>query len=233
MDKIGTSPVKKGPTRTLPDDAFQLLLIAYESYIRINQLNSTTSTCGRKSLTRIINTVTNNLYCIHFLFNKLLAESTVDFSAAVVLPVEEWRLRWTTWSNLNQWFNNWEQDLVALGFATVQEDGDGNESIHVSDDQKARILNLDESALHLDGNHCQQGRWPEVTFYDAGLPAGGVAVSKTSQCTTFITGSTAFGEALPPHFQFSMAAKSEGTERIWLDAGRCQIYDGCPWEVWV
>ena len=134
--------------------------------------------------------------------------------------MEERRLRWTTWSNLNQWFINWEQDLVALAFATVQVDVDGNESIHVSDDQKVRILNLDESALHLDGNHCQRGGRPEVTFYDAGLPAGGVAVSKTSQCTTFITGSTAFGEALPPHFQFSTAAKSEGTERIRLDVAK-------------
>ena len=175
-DMIGTSPVKKGSTHIIPNDVFQLLLIAYESYIRINQLNSTTFTCGRKSLTTIVNTITNNLYCSHFLFNKLLAESAVDFIAAVVSPVEERQLRWTMWSNLNQWFNNWEQDLVALGFATVQRDGDGNESIHVSDNKKVRFLNLDESALHLDGNHCQQGGWPEVTFYDAGLPAGSVAV---------------------------------------------------------
>ena len=215
---IGMSPVKKGKSFCIPPDVFQeMLLIAYESFIRINQLNSTTSKCNRSSLTKLVNAVTNKMFSSHFLFNKLLSESTVDFQAAVISPVEERRLRWTTYNNLNQWFMNWEQDLLGLGFATMQVDVEGNEYIHVSDEQKARILNLDESALHLDGNHCQRGGRPEVKFYDAGLPSGGVAVSKTSQSTTFIAGSNALGEAIPPHFQFSTTSKSSDTERIRLE----------------
>jgi hypothetical protein len=86
---IGMSPVKKGKSFCIPPDVFQMLLIAYESFIRINQLNSTTSKCNRSSLTKLVNVVTNKMFSSHFLFNKLLSESTVDFQAAVISPVEE------------------------------------------------------------------------------------------------------------------------------------------------
>ena len=36
---------------------------------------------------------------------------------------EDRRIRWTTWSNINAWFDNWERDLVELGFAFYDEDG--------------------------------------------------------------------------------------------------------------
>ncbi len=47
-----------------------------------------------------------------------------------------------------------------------------------------------------------------VTFYDGSLPVLGAVASKTLQSTTMITGSTALGEVIPPHFQFSTIVKS-------------------------
>lgn len=52
-----------------------------------------------------------------------------------------------------------------------------------------------------------------MLFEDPRLPRVGKATSKTSQTTTMITGSNAWGEALPPHFQFvSNAQSNEGVQ---------------------
>ncbi len=94
---------------------------------------------------------------------------------------------------------------------------DGNKIIVVANAQKSRILNLDESALTLEGNSKQQGGKPTVIFFDGGLPTHGIVASKSLQSKTFITGSNAIGEVLPPHFQFMTNAKSSENERIRLE----------------
>ncbi len=104
--------------------------------------------------------------------------------------------------------------MVNSGFATCMEDG----TVNVPDEQKKRILNLGESALLMDGSTQKKGSCPSVTLYDRSLPAHGFIASKTSQSTTLITGSTAAGEALPPHFQFSTTAKSEEHAHICLES---------------
>ncbi len=46
-----------------------------------------------------------------------------------------------------------------------------------------------------------------MSFVDGGLPAIGLAASKTSPSTTMITRSNTLGEVIPPHFQFSTNEK--------------------------
>ncbi len=136
---------------------------------------------------------------------KLQQNCNVDFKSGQAKPQEERRVCWTTYANINCLFDNWEQFLVDYGFGTIQESG----KIEVSDEQRARILNLDESALSLDGSTQKRGGHPTVRFYDGSLPVIGMIASNSSQCSTLITGSTATGEVLPPHFQFLTAAKSD------------------------
>ncbi len=69
----------------------------------------------------------------------------------------------------------------------------------------------------MDGSTQKKGGRPTVTFYDGSLPVHGLQTSKISQSTTLITGSTAAGEVLPPHFQFSTTAKTEERERVRLE----------------
>ena len=54
-------------------------------------------------------------------------------------------------------------------------------------------------------------------FYDPNLPNNVKAVSNSSVSLTFIGGSNALGEALPPHFQFSTSAKTSEHEKIRID----------------
>ncbi len=123
------------------------------------------------------------------LFNQLMHESAIDFKAGISNPIDKQRLRWTTLNNLNTWHKNWERCLIELGFASKMMGKDGKEIIVVADDQKACILNLDESAFILDWNSKQQGGQPAVTFFDEGLPTHSIVAGKSLQSTTFITGS--------------------------------------------
>ncbi len=214
---IGVSPLKMGPDGGVPEEHFKLLLLAVETYIRISQINGETSNNTATLLTKRINSTMNNISKSSHLFQRVMRECAIDFKAGVSNPIEERRLRWTTFHNLNTWHENWERCLVELGFGTKISKHDGKEIIEVDDAQKKRILNLDESALTLNGNSKQRGGRPSVTFFDGGLPSHGIVASKTSQSTTFITGSNSFGEVLPPHFQFSTNAKSSETEKIRAD----------------
>ena len=74
-------------------------------------------------------------------------------------------------------------------------------------------MNLDESCLSLNGNEIRGGR-PSVVFSDPNLPNPGKTVSKSSVSLTFIGGSNALGEALPPHLQFSTSADTSERENI-------------------
>ncbi len=49
-------------------------------------------------------------------FTKALRSSKIDFRATVSDLMEEQRMRWTTFSNLNTWFDHWEENLVNLWF---------------------------------------------------------------------------------------------------------------------
>ena len=102
-----------------------------------------------------------------------------------------------TYLNIKSWFDNWERDLLELVFAKVGSYG----KTDILKEQLAKIVNIDETSLVLDGSKCNRGGKPEITFYSPNLPNLGKVTIKTSTVATMITGSTAAGE-LPPHFQF-------------------------------
>ena len=54
-----------------------------------------------------------------------------------------------------------------------------------------------------------------MSFEDPRLPRVGKATSKTLQTATMITGSNAWGKALPPHFQFTTNAQTVDGIQIW------------------
>ena len=100
--------------------------------------------------------------------------------------------------------------MVKLGFAFTND----NDNTVIPDEQLERILNIDETCLVMDGSKCNHGGRPKVMFYSQTLPNLRKSTIKSSVSTTMITGSTAAGEAIPPHFQFSTTSKSEETQRV-------------------
>eukprot|EP00984_Skeletonema_dohrnii_P018305 scaffold8528_cov85-Skeletonema_dohrnii-CCMP3373.AAC.1 len=218
--RVGTSPKKTGPKGNFDDETVLKLSNAMESYIQIQQLNGGSGDVTFKKLEKLLKQCTakkKECDCA-WLLRRLLEESGVDINAGRSNNAEQRRIMWTTYYNLKSWFDNWEKDLLELGFAKKVEG-----KTVIPEDQLARILNVDETCLVMDGSKTQRGGRPAVVFTSNSLPDLGKATIKSSTATTMITGSTAAGEAIPPHFQFPTAAKSDERERIRSEVDRFTV----------
>ena len=109
--------------------------------------------------------------------------------------------------------------MIRYGFATTSQTGE----LVIEEQMKKRILNMDETCLSLDGSNGNRGGRPTVTYYDVRFPQLGKATSKSALTTTMISGSTAAGEPLPPHFQFQTSAQSAEAEAIRIETIRYML----------
>ena len=218
---VGTSPLRRGPKGNIPDHLYRNLCIAYESFAIINQINGTMYICRPKVVGPLLQQViyghSDNW---EYLFKRVQKDTAANLRRQKAKNSEERRNRWTTEGNIAAWFDNWENDLVKLGFATRDET---TGEVHISPEQLGRIANFDETCLLLSGSDTNRGGRPDAIIYDPRFPVVGLTTSKSSLSSTLITGSTAAGEALPPHIQFQTKAKSNDTERISID-----VIEHCP-----
>jgi hypothetical protein len=212
------SPIKSGVKGGIPHWAFVSVCMAFESYISINQLNGTCSLNCHNKLSKKLNCIFDIKPCFnepnHWLVKRVLAATAIDLNASKAKNAEDRRIEWTTYKNLDMWFENWISNLVKLGFATKLNDGD---EIYINDEQMARIMNFDETCCSLDGGASTRGGRPEVTFYNLHLPQLGIGTSKSALTTTLITESSAAGEAIPPHFQYPTMAKIEDPQKLRME----------------
>jgi hypothetical protein len=142
-----------------------------------------------------------------------------NINAVKLNCAEDRRIRWTTYQNLALWFYSWEAFLIHYGFAIISKTGE----LIIEETTKNRFLNLDETCLSLDGSNGNRGGRPTVTYFDVRFPQLGKVTSKSALTTTMISGSTAAGEPLPPHFQFQTSAQTDKAEAIWIEAMRYML----------
>ncbi len=112
------------------------------------------------------------------------------------------------------WFNNWEDDLVELGFATRDPE---TGKLHTLDEQLGLIGIFNKTCLNPDGSSTNRGGCPEAYIYNPWYPMVGKATCKSSLMSTLITGSTAAGEAFPPHLQYPTKARTKETMQLDYD----------------
>ena len=210
--RVGVSPKKMGPQGYLPSKTFDHLTTAFESYIKIMQLNGHGGTLSNNKLMIILKKCTSpSITCdIRGLLRRLQKAAAESIVVGKGKNAEDRRIKWTTYYNLKTWFDSWQEDLIELGFAHYDEEN----KVVIPSDKLARILNVDETCLVLDGSKCNRGGRPEVIFYSPYLPNLGKATIKNSAATTMIAGSTAAGEPIPPHFQFQTRAQSVDTQSV-------------------
>jgi hypothetical protein len=210
------SPEKRaGNPGKLEKIDFGFVTDAFVTWLRINQLNADPSMNSRAQFATRLASVFGKKDPDCSLLDRILKETAIDLLASKSKTVEHRRVLWNTFENLNRWFDTWSETLLELGFAYKDE---LTGKIKIKSEQLKNILNLDETCLSLDGSEGQRGGRPTVYFYDPGLPMTGRSTSKTALTATMITGSTAAGEALPPHFQFPTKAQSEETMKINIEA---------------
>ena len=89
---------------------------------------------------------------------RLLNVNEIYLSAGRSSTAEQRIIIWTTYHNIKSFFENWETDLVNLGFDNCNIEV----KIAISKEQLKRILNIDETCLALDGRKIQRGGRPSV-----------------------------------------------------------------------
>ena len=214
LNRVGESPLKMGNGGNIEAVAYKALCAAFASNVRIKQLNGKASTRGNQ-IEWLIKAMKYTKQRATDLWVRLSRDCAGDIAAGKINHVEERRVKWTTFTNLDLWFSSWEKLLDEKGF--LEYDSNGNNPT-IPERLLPNILNFDETSLSLDGSTVTRGGRPPVQFQDQRLPQLGKSTSKTSQTTTMINGSNAWGEALPPHFQFMTSAQTEEGKQIRSDS---------------
>jgi hypothetical protein len=203
----GMSPLKIGVKGGLPQCVFKLLCIAFESFVRIQQINSCQGENSYKKLAARINTLLRHDYRQKMLQRILLATAK-DLDASMMHIAEDRRVRWTTFANISIWF-------------ATRDANDGK--VTIPPEQLYLIINFDEMCLSVDGSKGRRGGRPAITLHDPRLPYTGKITNKDSLTGTLVMGSNAVGKAFPPHFQYQTKATIEDRERV-----RAKVFLHCP-----
>mmetsp|Transcript_13382 Transcript_13382/g.31511 ORF Transcript_13382/g.31511 Transcript_13382/m.31511 type:complete len:575 (+) Transcript_13382:842-2566(+) len=211
VQAVGLGKPGPRPAPFLSEATFKLLVNAFESYMRLNQVNQEGRKNQRKLLERnvkqlllpVVPTVRGPR-----MVDQLMKHSSIRFDCKIADTMEERRSRWTTHRHISAWFDQWEVDLVELGFGSHDETG----KLVIPLLQLRRIINIDETALSFDSSEGRCGGRPAVEMFDPSLQASFKRTSKSSVTITMITGSSAAGEAIAPHFQFPTRATSKETK---------------------
>jgi len=218
--RIGESPQKPGPAGDFSKTVWNAMKLLFVSYLQLEQAHCKNQSTV-KQLSLRVNAMVNaagHKKIGNDLTRKLKKETADMFQVDIKNTQELRRLMWSTCSNLKAWFDTWQHTLTFLGFARMKRT-DGSDDLVVGvivffDGQTNRILNIDETDGSLDNTNGQRGGRKPMAFYCHGISGGGTSASKSSYSPTIICGSTAAGEALPPHFQLKTDAKADGRIKI-------------------
>ena len=137
---IGVSPKRKGPEGIIPRLVYDNLCNAFESYIQIKQLNGLGTEITNNKLIELLKKCTRSVIILDCknLLNHLLKSTALELTSGRSNNVEERHVHWTIYFNIKSWFDNWERDLLELGFAEV--DSKGKTVIPMEELEKILIL---------------------------------------------------------------------------------------------
>ena len=157
---VGLLQLRRGPKGFIPEHHFNNLCIAFETFIRINQMNGNTQVLAPKRAGPLVHKViyrtgddnNNNKIGVPSyseLLKRVLDATAMDFRKTKRHNAEDRRVRWTKYKNILMWFDNWEHDLVELGTAVRNPI---SSKVMITEEQLKNISNFDETCLSLDGS---------------------------------------------------------------------------------
>jgi hypothetical protein len=230
----GTSPKKRGPAPKIP----MILLEVAATHSQVCQAGD--GELKSKDIKRLIGasiegTEYEGAFEIESVWRKLRTTFPEKLQAAKKISVEDARAQWTTFDNLNQWFDDVKKDLIRTGLVddieVLDEEGNMVSEVFFKKDTKRRIINMDETHhnLSITGD---RGGSRAVTYHDPTIQRGAARGVKAGRHVTGVYATNADGEALPPFYIFDSGAKSDANFRVnteWL-VGLPSIRGrfGCP-----
>ena len=71
--------------------------------------------------------------------------------------------------NLSAWFDNFEENIVKLGFGTCDKI---TGKVHIPPEQLKRVMNFNETCLNLSGSNTNCGGCPDAVIYNPRFTGG-------------------------------------------------------------
>jgi hypothetical protein len=233
----GTSPKKMGPAPKIPVILMEVLS-THAEVCQVGDGELKGRDVKRLIGASIVGTPHEAAYQVELVRRKVRSEFPTALQAANKISVEDARAQWTTYDNLNQWFDDVKKDLIATGLvedqAVLDKHGKLVSEVRFKSDSKRRIINMDETHhnLAISGD---RGGSRAVSYQNPAFQRGASRGVKSGRHVTGVYATNADGEALPPFYIFDSTAKLEENFRVkmnWL-AGLPSITGrfGCPTQV--
>ena len=96
------------------------------------------------------------------LFKLVQKDTAINSRRQKAKNAEDRRIRWTTEKKISAWFDNFDENIVKLGFGTLDEI---TGKVHIPPEQLKRIMNFDETCLNLSGSDTNRGGRPDAVIY--------------------------------------------------------------------
>ncbi len=185
--------------------------------MQINQLNCTSRINKQGKMAPLVaKAMMVDVDIAREILRRLAWDTAINLSRCKLDFAEEGRVRWMMYDNLDLWFNTWERELLRHRLAELDVQGHS----HIPLNKLHQILDFNETSLSTDGSSINRGGWPAAYWFDPRLPQVGIVTSNMSCSSTMITGSNAYGKAMPPHFQFMLSAQTEEGKMIQINCIR-------------
>ncbi|OEU17850.1 hypothetical protein FRACYDRAFT_238278 [Fragilariopsis cylindrus CCMP1102] len=198
------------------------ILSGLRSYIALENANQSTMP-NQQKLIKVLDKVVEQLGIKHpdKLFGRMKRDIANEIAVTTTnTTMEKRRLVWSTYNNINIWFEQMKKELIELGFAraVTTEDVDMVGELVFHPGQLDRILNIDESEVSTDGTSKLTGGRPVTEYCSRESSISGAEGSnKSGYSATFIGGSTMSGYPVPPHFQVRSLAQTEQNRKLDAD----------------
>jgi hypothetical protein len=119
--RVGDSPMKRGPASKIPD----ILLDLVACHTEASQVGDGGELRGRdiKRIMKaaVMGTKFDNQFKVESAWKKLRKRHPERLQAATKVTMDEGRSKWTTVSNLEQWFDDVKVDLINSGLVIDRE----------------------------------------------------------------------------------------------------------------
>ena len=237
---VGQSPSKMGPQPSIPIVLMDILA----AHSEVSQVGNGGELRGR-DLKRLIGAAVlgtrhENKFKVESAWKKLRTVHPEKIQATKIATAEDARLKWTTFENLQQWFDDAKLDLIVSGLVVDDQEVRTESGELISevdfrdDDVKRRIINMDET--HHDLSITTERGGPRSTMYhNPLLQRGYKRTVKAGRHVTGVYATNAAGETLPPMYIFDSSANIESNYRVkvsWLDGlPNVEGRFGCPTRV--
>ncbi len=149
---VGVSPMKKGPAQKIPEKSMALVA----THAEVCQVGD--GELKGKDLRRLIGASMigmphANEYKIKSVRRKTRTVSQDALQAATKIADEDALAQWTTYNNLNQWFDNVKNDLLKTGLVddeiVLDDKGELVSEVQFKMHSKPRFNNMDETHHNL------------------------------------------------------------------------------------